>query len=171
MEVRALCRDDADAYRHARLRALAEDGWAFGADLATEETFDIDTWRSRVTPEDGLTLGAIDNAAIVGMCTVIPSGRGVMLGDVADIDGAWIVAMWIAHEYRSTGLADDVMSTAIHWSEEVGHRWLGLHVTEGNDRAVRVYERHGFVTLNEGYVRTSDGAFERRMRRMASPLV
>jgi ribosomal protein S18 acetylase RimI-like enzyme len=48
-----------------------------------------------------------------------------------------------AGEGRGIGRA--LLDAADRWAEANGYPWLTLHVFEGNDRARRLYERHGYV--------------------------
>jgi GNAT superfamily N-acetyltransferase len=53
------------------------------------------------------------------------------------------IAVTKAGEGRGIGRA--LLDAADRWAEANGYPWLTLHVFEGNDRARRVYEKHGYV--------------------------
>jgi ribosomal protein S18 acetylase RimI-like enzyme len=56
-----------------------------------------------------------------------------------------LFAMWVAAPARGTGVADDLVGAVKAWAVERGAPSLVLDVTEGNEAARRLYERHGFV--------------------------
>ena len=57
-----------------------------------------------------------------------------------------IVSMWGAKSWRGRGAANELMKTLITWAEQHEHlEKLGLLVFSTNQRAIRFYERHGFV--------------------------
>jgi ribosomal protein S18 acetylase RimI-like enzyme len=53
------------------------------------------------------------------------------------------IAVTKAGEGRGIGRA--LLDAADRWAESNGYPWITLHVFEGNDRARRVYEKHGYV--------------------------
>lgn len=58
----------------------------------------------------------------------------------------------VAREWQGRGVGDRLMQAAIHWADQ----WAGilrveLTVLRDNQRAIKLYERHGFIT--EGIMR------------------
>lgn len=56
-----------------------------------------------------------------------------------------IFAVYLTPSWRGSGLLGDLIEAVAAWSRECGRRELLLEVVVGNDRAVRAYERLGFV--------------------------
>jgi diamine N-acetyltransferase len=50
--------------------------------------------------------------------------------------------------YRGMGVAQKLISKVENWAREIGATHLELTVFEGNDDALRLYERGGFQTLH-----------------------
>jgi ribosomal protein S18 acetylase RimI-like enzyme len=53
--------------------------------------------------------------------------------------------MWVAPEARGSGAGRVLVDAVIAWAGERGARRLVTSVTEGNDGALRLYERAGFA--------------------------
>lgn len=62
----------------------------------------------------------------------------------AEENSLFINTFWVSAKYRGEGLADVLMDVAAEWAAKEGLVRLSLHVWEGNERAVRFYEKHGF---------------------------
>ncbi|HEY6595854.1 MAG TPA: GNAT family N-acetyltransferase [Asanoa sp.] len=56
-----------------------------------------------------------------------------------------IFAVYVTPSWRGTGVLGDLIEALAAWSGSVGRPDLMLEVVVGNDRAVRAYERLGFV--------------------------
>lgn len=69
--------------------------------------------------------------------------RGLL--DEATPGTLYVNTLWVAPDYRGTGLADDLIECARMTAAEAGLSGLCLHVWVENARAVRFYERHGFA--------------------------
>jgi ribosomal protein S18 acetylase RimI-like enzyme len=130
--IRRATADDWAAVRDVRLRALADTPTAFGSSLARERAFTDDEWRQRLSGPNATFL-ADDGAA--GTATGIrgEGGRRELVG------------MWVDPAARGTGAADALIASVRAWAVGDGGLVLTLGVTEGNDRARRVYVRNGFT--------------------------
>ena len=71
--------------------------------------------------------------------------------------------MWVRATARGTGAADELVAAVIGWAHRRGSTRVRLRVTEGNDRAERLYARHGFVRTGRHGVRERDGLAEFEM--------
>jgi len=58
---------------------------------------------------------------------------------------AYLGFMYVAAEYRGLGINKSIMGTLIDWSKEQGVSDVYLDVYDGNDAAIRAYEKVGFV--------------------------
>ena len=57
----------------------------------------------------------------------------------------WLFAMWVRPERRSEGIGRQLVAAVEEWAAALDIDHLLLHVTVGNDRAVRFYASCGFV--------------------------
>ena len=53
----------------------------------------------------------------------------------------------IEREHQGKGFGQALMEGAIAWAREAGLAWVDLGVFEGNDRAIALYRKLGFVEL------------------------
>ncbi len=136
--------EDVAEYRTARLRALQEDPDAFTEVYEDAAAQPPAFWEERVAANaehaDSTTHLAWRDGSIVGMVS------GVYLdgGEVPDL-----VAMWVAPEARRRGLAEKLVYRVGEWARATGAKALELWVVTGNDAAITLYERCGFVVKAE----------------------
>lgn len=139
LDLRLAGADDWEVFRALRLRALANSPDAFGATLAEAHAQPDSVWRERVDGAAGPVVLARLDGAPVGM-------GGLYVPEGGDRSMVW--GMWVAPEARGRGVADAIVRRLVVESERYG-RPVELHVTDGNDGARRLYERHGFVDTGE----------------------
>jgi GNAT superfamily N-acetyltransferase len=68
------------------------------------------------------------------------AGRGF-----AAVAGEWLDGMYVRPEAWGSGVADELHERAVDAIRAAGHERARLWVLEGNIRARRFYERHGWV--------------------------
>jgi GNAT superfamily N-acetyltransferase len=119
-------------------------------------SFTEEVWQSRLRPDGNPNFVAerADGQA-VGLAT------GIRAADASS--PAHLVSMWVAPEARGSGVADRLVAEVIEWARTDGVSALQLRVTEGNARAERLYERHGFERTGTTFVRERDGLTEVEM--------
>jgi len=54
------------------------------------------------------------------------------------------IRMWIIPGYRGLGLGNELMDYIIEWAHAHGVEKLSLDVFSNNERAIRLYKKHGF---------------------------
>jgi GNAT superfamily N-acetyltransferase len=81
----------------------------------------------------GRTLVAEVAGEVVGMTVYGPHDDGLVL---------WKLYVLPGHHGR--GIGHQLLEAAIERALELGHARLSVSVVDGNDRAMRFYERHGF---------------------------
>jgi RimJ/RimL family protein N-acetyltransferase len=145
--------DDWRAIRDLRLRAVTDTPIAF---LETREqalAVDEDGWRQRArrnVAEDSTQVVAVD-----------PGGRwvGSMISFITDGSPSYIanprpgprranlVGVFVDPDWRGeAGVTDALLGEIARWAaDDKGLRELYLHVNEENPRALRSYEKRGFV--------------------------
>ena len=158
MTVRQLGPDDHELLRTLRLESLREAPSAFGSTYEREAAFTTDAWKHRLRSDGHVNfLGEAADGT--------PSGLVAVGQDETEHGVAWLLAMWVAPAARGTGLADELIDTAIRTAAGQGCSIIRLHVADGNDRAERAYVRHGFVRTGRSFVRTRDDQVEVQMER------
>jgi GNAT superfamily N-acetyltransferase len=138
IDLRIITREDWKAFRALRLRALADSPESFGTTLEQAVAHPPAVWRDRAGGPGPIVLAHSEDTP-VGM-------GGLYLPD--DLDGAFVWGMWVEPASRGRGIAARILQVLLARAREVG-RPVSLHVTEGNDTARRLYERHGFTATGE----------------------
>ncbi|HJQ05183.1 MAG TPA: GNAT family N-acetyltransferase [Nocardioides sp.] len=98
-------------------------------------------------------LARSDSRRLIGFASTGP-GRDL---DATDLPALELMALYVRAETYGTGIGDRLMDAAI------GSAPAYLWVLEGNARAIRFYERHGFVF--DGATTEESFGVERRMVR------
>src|SRR5262245_20919136 len=128
MTVRRFAPNEHELLRALRLESLREAPSAFGSTYEREAAFAADDWKHRLRPDGHVSL--LGEAA-----DGTPSGLVAVGSDETDPGVAWLLAMWVAPAARGTGLADELIDTAIQTATRQGRSIIRLHVADGNDRA------------------------------------
>jgi len=139
--VRRVTAEDAAHVRALRLEMLAD------APLAFLETLDEAAARphadfrraiaDRSTGDEAAQFVADDSGWLVGHAAGVASRH--------DPATTLLVAVYVTPAHRGTGLLERLVDSVAEWSREAGRRRLVLEVITGNRRAVRAYQRIGFV--------------------------
>lgn len=138
-EIRALSADDWRQWRELRLRALQEDGFAFGSTYDEWVNAAEDQWRARLGLPESVNLIAVVDGVPVGMAS------GVMNHEPRVVE---LISMWIASESRGSAIADALISAVSEWARPRADE-VRLDVVSTNSRAIAVYERNGFAVTDE----------------------
>lgn len=143
MRIERLTEDDWAQLRDVRLRALREDGDAFGSSLSREEGFTENHWRMRLRSSAWFmaheVIGGDDDAERpVGIVA------GIQEPGAAEQD-RHVVSMWVAPEARRRGIGAALLEALGRWAADDGAATVSLWVVEGNEAASELYGRAGFV--------------------------
>lgn len=129
--------DDWEQWRAIRLRSLTESPEAFASSVRTVAAKQDreDLWRSRIATAVGCWL-ASDGQTPVGM---------VALDRMPD-ESLQLVSMFVGAEARGRGVGASLVDAVV---AAAGDTPLYLRVMDGNQAAVRVYQRAGFVLTSD----------------------
>lgn len=147
--LRTLTPNDWQLFRELRLEALREAPYAFGATLTDWKEADESRWRARLT-----------EVPFNGIAYLDERPAGIASGFPEERETAKLISMWVAPFARGHGVGDALVSAIVAWAREDDFVRLTLDVTEGNEPALALYRRHGFV--DDG--RTTDAASGRPER-------
>lgn len=139
VELRVLSPDDWELWREVRLNALRDAPEAFGATLVEWQAAKEERWRER------LAVVPFNVVAMVG---------GVAVGQVSgtqidDQERVELISMWVAPGTRGAGVADALVSAIKDYAGHTGASAVRLSVRRSNKRAIGLYERCGFVDVDE----------------------
>jgi len=155
MNVRRAIVGDEAVLRSLRLEALADAPDAFGSTIERELARTTEDWRRWLAP--GVTL-ILEEAGIP---------RGLVAGtpDPDDAGLVHLMAMWVHPLLRDTGASDALVASLLAWARERGDREMQVMIVSTNERARRLYARHGFRMTGHQSARPRNGAVELRMAR------
>jgi ribosomal protein S18 acetylase RimI-like enzyme len=139
--IRRLQRADAEVFRALRLEALRDSPTAFGTSHHEEAAQPLEWFAAALDAAAGRQLfGAFVDGQLVGMVGV---GREPA---AKERHRAVIRSMFVSPQVRGRGIATALLSTALAVADAMPGVWqVTLTVTRGNDAAISLYSRHGFV--------------------------
>jgi ribosomal protein S18 acetylase RimI-like enzyme len=148
------------------LRSLTLEPTAFGSTFEREAAFSDDDWRERLAPNASPHFVTVDDSGA-------PTGMVVGARDPQNQNVAHLFAMWVDPQARGSGAADALVAEVVRWATAQGCEELHLRVTEGNERAERMYRRNGFERTGQRWFRERDGHVELELvhRLQPKPLV
>ena len=147
--------DDWAVVREVRLRALRDSPLNFWATYADERGRDERWWRSFI--EAGGWFIARDGDEPVGIAA------GIEYSEAGE-DERLLISMWVAPEARRAGVGGRLVEAVAKWARRVGAHYLLLEVTETNEPARRLYERHGFIATGRTTQHPREDLLEIEMR-------
>lgn len=161
MQVRRIAAEDVEAHRAIRAEMLADAPAAFietSGQFAARRRADVaERVRQRATSPDSAQFVAFARGACIGSSIVARTpDRPAEAG---------LFGVYVTPAYRGTGVVDALVAACLDWARAAGCTEARLEVVTGNDRARRVYERHGFVPAEVLPHPTAPGATELRLRR------
>jgi GNAT superfamily N-acetyltransferase len=139
--VRTLLAGEVDRYRELRLMALLDSPNAFTATWAEESAMADSAWEARVelSLSGGSAIVVADTGReLVGLAGGIPWGTR-----------ARVVSVWVASAWRHRGLAQRLVERVCEWAAAGGYAEAQIETALGNSGPQSLYERLGFVPVDE----------------------
>ncbi|MEU5023085.1 GNAT family N-acetyltransferase [Streptomyces milbemycinicus] len=131
--------DDWPLWREVRLAALTDAPHAFKARLADWHTGGEEQWRARLALPGAYNVVALLDGRAAGMARGVPGG-----GRASELR-----SVWVSPEARGSGIADQLIAAVEAWARQSGATVLKLAVIPGNGPAIALYQRNGFVAMEE----------------------
>lgn len=135
---------DVNLFREVRLRALQDSPDAYGSTYEGALKRDLASWEEQLasTTSGGFrnTQFAFEDGKCVGLAALYREATATS-GDV--------IMMWVDPCARSSLAASSLIENLLKWAEESGLLTVQLSVTDTNTRAIRFYEKHGFILTGE----------------------
>ncbi|PYC43063.1 MULTISPECIES: GNAT family N-acetyltransferase [Pseudomonas] len=140
MQIQHLTPDDAAQYRALMLEAYERHPQAFTSSVREREKLPLAWWAARLDGELDLLLGAFSEGRLLGIV-----GLAFELREKAR-HKATLFGLYVTGEQRSCGLGYQLVQRLLAEAADYeGLRLVQLTVTAGNDAALSVYRRCGFV--------------------------
>jgi ribosomal protein S18 acetylase RimI-like enzyme len=126
--------------RNIRLTALSADPTAFLASYETEAAYEEGQWRRQFSRGDWnvMAWGAKD----VGLV-------GVTREPAMSSQECYLEYLWVTPGFRERGVASMLLSAVLDRLRDSGVLTAWLWILDGNDGAMRLYQRFGFQSTNE----------------------
>lgn len=140
MQIRPIEPGDNEALAKVIREALTE----FGANKPGTVFFDPTTdalYELFQTPGSYYFVASVDNQ-VLGGCGIFPTENLP--------DGTCeLVKLYVAKEARGTGLGKQLMEKSMHWAKENGYNQVYLESMPELSKAVSIYEKVGFKSLDQ----------------------
>lgn len=143
MEVRRIRSDEGPAYREVRLRALQRAPHAYLSTYESEVTLTDERWREladQCAQSMELALFVLDRGDSAPL-----AGTVFTRVNVEPPHDAYIGAMWVDEDLRGGGWGEALLAAAEGFARALGAEVAELWVDEENARALRLYQRLGYV--------------------------
>jgi ribosomal protein S18 acetylase RimI-like enzyme len=135
--IKLLTADEWLTLRGIRLSALHDSPGAFLSTYEREREFSEDEWRAEFNRGDW-SVGAVGNRS-VGLVGITRELR-------TPAYERYLEYLWVTPEFRRRGIAFDMINVVLSRLKRSGVRTVFLWVLDGNEAAVRLYRRVGFVS-------------------------
>jgi ribosomal protein S18 acetylase RimI-like enzyme len=152
LSLRRFLSQDLDVYLAVRHEGLRADAGSFRISVADDETMGRAAWSARLDRD--YVVGVEREGRILGI-----GGFGRIAGMKTEHKGL-IWGMYVRAEARGGDTADMVMTALLAFAR-TQVRQVQLTVVADNARAVRFYERHGFIRygVEPAAIRMADGSY------------
>ena len=156
LRVRRGALGDEPILRDLRLRALSDAPEAFGSTYERELARTISDWQKWLSPGATFILGTPEEnyGIVAAVC------------DATDPQVVHLMAMWVDPAIRGSGASDDLVAAVVAWAAAEGARVVRLDVMQANERACRLYSRHGFRPTGHEDVSERNGQIQIRKERL-----
>jgi RimJ/RimL family protein N-acetyltransferase len=135
-DVRSLRSDEWLTLRDIRLAALQDSPHLFLSTVDKERAYDEERWRAEFTR--GCWNVCFDDEGPMGLL-------GVTCDPGSPADTRYLEYMWVVPRCRRRGVARHMLKIVLDQLQVSGVRTVCLWVLDGNDVAIHVYERVGFI--------------------------
>lgn len=141
--IRRLNPGEADLYRSIRLESLKESPEAFASTYESALERSEDSWQQQA---DASATGN-DRATFIVLADV-PVGVAALYRNPEKFEEGEMIQVWVSPEYRGGDVAGGLMDALLQWAADNRFHTILAEVTPHNSRALRFYEKKGFVRIN-----------------------
>ncbi len=112
-----------------------------------EKSYDVERHRARLAdPREAWWVAEREPEGIVGFAVAGPCGLPHPDIGPSDLE---LARLYVAREAQGRGVGPALLERALRWMEARGARTQWVGAWSGNDRAQRLYRRHGFEKAGE----------------------
>ena len=143
--IRRIQAGETDLYKQIRLAALKEAPYAFGSTYDSALERSDESWRAQV---ESSAQGS-DRATFIAFSDNVPIGIAALYRDKEKRDTGELLQVWVRPEFRGTRVIWDLMDEIFQWAAENNFDEVIAGVTKENTRALKLYAKYGFSTMDE----------------------
>ncbi len=136
---------EAHLFKQMRLASLRDAPYAFSSTYESALQRSTKSWREQA---DSTAQGS-DRATFIAFSDDAPIGIAALYRLPDEPDSGEVLQVWVAPEYRGTGVARDLMDAIFKWAGDNSFRAIIVRITNENTRALRFYRKCGFAFTNE----------------------
>ncbi len=138
--IRALGADDAEAYRALMLEAYGAYPQAFTSSVAERAAMPLSWWQKRLDHPLDRLLGGFDGEQLAGIVGLAFEPREKARHKVT------LFGMYVTHAHQQKGVGRRLVEAALLEARQHPRlKLIQLTVTAGNDAAIALYRRCGFI--------------------------
>jgi ribosomal protein S18 acetylase RimI-like enzyme len=139
VRLRVLTTNDWPLWREVRLAALRDAPQAFKSRLQDWHSGGEELWRARLKMPDAYNIVALLDGRAGAMASGLPGDSGAYE----------LRSVWVSPRTRGRGIGDQLIAAVETWARQSGATTLKLAVIPGNEPAIALYQRNGFVVTGE----------------------
>lgn len=140
MMIRPLDADDAQAYRALMLEAYGAYPQAFTSSVAERASMPLSWWEKRLDSPLDCLLGGFDGARLAGIVGLAYEPREKARHKVT------LFGMYVTEAYQQKGMGRQLVQAALEEARRHPRlKLIQLTVTAGNEAALALYQRCGFI--------------------------
>ncbi len=146
-------------------QAFAKENSKEDMDTYCRSSFSESIQRKEVSDPQIITLAAVENKSIIGFAQWVKNSNTKIItnGKACELKRLYVDEQW-----HGKGIAQALIEYVIHQSREQEFDILWLGVWENNPKAIRFYEKYGFVKVGEhdfmlGTDQQSDWIMQRKL--------
>jgi ribosomal protein S18 acetylase RimI-like enzyme len=140
ISVRRIRIGEGELFKQMRLTSLREAPYAFSSTYESALRRSPESWREQA---DSTAQGA-DRSTFIAFSDNSQIGIAALYRNPEETDVGEVLQVWVAPEYRSRGVAFDLLDAVFQWAGENGFRIITATITKGNTRALKFYRKYGF---------------------------
>ena len=131
-----------------------------------QKAFGLEQQTAELADPRRVTLVAEEGEALAGYTVLRRTAAGEGHPSVPAGEAVEIQRFYVGPDHHGQGLARRMMEAAVNTAREMGGELLWLGVWEHNTRAIRFYEKHGFVDIGvQEFLLGTDLQYDRVMSR------
>lgn len=126
--------------------AFAKDNSKEDMDAYCRSSFSESIQRKEVSDPQVITLVAVENESIIGFAQWVKDSKNK---SVASKKTCELKRLYVDAQWHGKGIAQGLIESVIQQSKELEFDILWLGVWENNPKAIRFYEKYGFIKVGE----------------------